>query len=462
MSDFSIISKLGSTCSKIEVSNEIYKKSHILNNKKEYSAITKGIKCLLKENPETVHEPLEISNNFNNKDSTQLKFFYQQRKLIPWIEPSWITGEQLYRVGMTILSQQKILVENNLSFVDARPSNYWLAINHGKLVDLAGIKPISKQNVLSFESDFNNNFINPLILEKDLNIPISQFFKGNLESCTINLWGFLSTLRSFNRFKEASKSSIINYISNKISSSSPDFIEYLNSNHTIEQNIEVNRKAINKRLLNKIKLLNSLRPTKINKSNWDNYDSFHNEIYTQNKLKAITNFVNKYQNDFNIVDLGSNLTTKNLKGIYLRVDNDISVCRQMRQFFDDKKIILQLNIAHCLCFEDTNENKALNLFGEVKASIMTSIIHHLLIDYGLPLEIVFRNLANLYSRVLLEYPTKDDPMVKLLIRKKNEKIIWDWDKIHKPECLKYFKIDKRYNLSETRFMIELSKYTSYQ
>ena len=162
------------------------------------------------------------------------------------------------------------------------------------------------------------------------------------------------------------------------------------------------------------------------------------------------------------MDLGSNLTTKNLKGIYLRVDNDISVCRQMRQFFDDKKIILQLNIAHCLCFEDTNENKALNLFGEVKASIMTSIIHHLLIDYGLPLEIVFRNLANLYSRVLLEYPTKDDPMVKLLIRKKNEKIIWDWDKIHKPECLKYFKIDKRYNLSETRFMIELSKYTSYQ
>ena len=147
MSDFRIVSKLGSSCSKIEVSNEIYKKSHILNNKKEFSAIKKGVKCLKKKFPETIHEPLEISNNFNQKDSTQLKVYYHQRKLIPWIEPSWITGEQLYRVGMTILSQQKILVENNLSFVDARPSNYWLAVNPGKLVDLAGIKPISKQNL---------------------------------------------------------------------------------------------------------------------------------------------------------------------------------------------------------------------------------------------------------------------------------------------------------------------------
>ena len=146
---------------------------------------------------------------------------------------------------MTICRSKKFW-SKQLKFVDARPSNYWLAVNPGKLVDLAGIKPISKQNLLSFESDFNNNFVNPLILEKDLNIPISQFFKGNLESCSINLWGLFSSLKSLNRLKEASKSSRINYISNKISSSSPDFVEYLNSNHTIDQNIKVNIKDINK------------------------------------------------------------------------------------------------------------------------------------------------------------------------------------------------------------------------
>ena len=151
---------------------------------------------------------------------------------------------------MTILNQQKILIENDLSFVDARPSNYWLAINEGKLVDLAGIKPISKQNILSFETDFNNNFINPLILEKDLNIPVSQFFKGNLESCTLNLWGISGTLKSLSRFKEASKSSLINYISNKISSSSPDFVEYLNTNHNNDENNKINIRSIKKRIIN--------------------------------------------------------------------------------------------------------------------------------------------------------------------------------------------------------------------
>ena len=460
MANFSTVSKLGTSGSKIEVSNDIYKKSHILNSEKEYYALEKGINCLKKELPETIHEPLEISNNINKKDTTQVKLYYQQSKLTPWIEPRWITGEQLYLVGMTILTQQKILLANNLSFVDARPSNYWLAIKKGKLVDLAGIKPINRQNILSFETDFKNNFINPLILEKDLHIPVSNFFKGNLEECTINLWGFSATLKSLNRFKEATKSSIIDYLSNKISSSSPDFVEYLNSNHTVEQDAKVNIKRINKGLLNQIKLFKSLRPTKINKSNWDNYDNFHDEIYTKNKLKSIKNFVNKNQKYFKIVDLGSNLTTKDINGISLRVDNDMSVCRQMSQFFDDEKIILQLNIADCLCHKETKEYKALNLFGEAKASIMTSIIHHLLIDYGLPLNIFFRNLSSLYSKVLLEFPTKDDPMVKLLIRKKNENIIWDWEKVHKLECLKYFKIENQLNLSKTRFMIELSNKTT--
>ena len=213
---------------------------------------------------------------------------------------------------------------------------------------------------------------------------------------------------------------------------------------------------LKKGLSTQIKLLNHLRPNKINKSNWDSYDSFHEDVYTKNKLQAIINFVNKYENQFNIVDLGSNLTTKDIRGIYLRVDNDMSVCRQMRQFFDSEKIILQLNIAECLCYKDTKENQALNLFGEVKAAIMTSIIHHLLIDYGLPLEVFYRNLSNLYSKVLLEFPTKDDPMVKLLMRKKNENIIWDWDKVHKLKCMEFFNVESQFKLSETRFMVELS------
>ena len=59
MSDSSLVPKLGSSASMIEVSSDIYKKVHILNDKKEYFAIEKGIKCLKKELPDTIHEHLK-------------------------------------------------------------------------------------------------------------------------------------------------------------------------------------------------------------------------------------------------------------------------------------------------------------------------------------------------------------------------------------------------------------------
>ena len=74
--------------------------------------------------------------------------------------------------------------------------------------------------------------------------------------------------------------------------------------------------------------------------------------------------------------------------------------------------------------------------------------------------VFYRNLSKLYSKVLLEFPTKDDPMVKLLIRKKNENIIWDWDEVHKLKCMEFFNIESQFKLSETRFIMELSNIKS--
>ena len=455
MSTLDFIPKLGSSVSEIKVKEGIYYKSNKLNDENEYQAIKKGINILSQELPESIHTPIFIDEDINKKTKNSYYFNYKQTKLFPWINPEWITGEQLYRLGITILNQQEILVANQLCLIDARPSNYWLGVNNGKLVDLAGIKEISQQNILSFESDFRSNFINPLILEKDLNIPVSQYFKGKLESCNLNLWGASGTLKSFTRLREASINSVINFISNKISSSSPDFVEYLNTSYSNNSVNSVDISKSKRGILNQLNILKNLRPNKINKSNWDSYESFHEKNYTKNKLQSIKVFVEKHHKDSKIVDLGSNLTTKEINDIDVRIDNDMSVCRQMRQFFDRNKLILQLNIAECLCYPDTNEYEILNLYGEAKVAIMTSIIHHLIIDYGLSVDIFYKNLSNLYSKVLLEFPKKSDPMVKLLISKKNENIKWEWDEQHKSKCLENFNIEKQIQLSETRFMLEL-------
>ena len=51
----------------------------------------------------------------------------------------------------------------------------------------------------------------------------------------------------------------------------------------------------------------------------------------------------------------------------------------------------------------------------------------------------------------------EDPMVNLLINKKNENIEWDWEKNHLAICKKYFNLVKKTQLSKTRFVVELSK-----
>ena len=462
MSEINFISKLGSSASKIKVVGNIFQKVHFLKNEDEYLAVKEGIRILHENMPKSIKCPSKIIYKKDIKESERYKLYYEQERLSPWIEAYWITGQQLFNLGLTILNQQKVLFQKNLCLVDARPSNYWLGENVGKLVDLAGIKPISKQNLLSFETDFRQYFILPLILEKELNIPTGLYFKGNLNSCNLNLWGTIGTYKNFNILKEAVSSSFINFISNKISSSSPSFIEYLNK-HEKEESIPTLEKSKIQKVLNKqLNLLNKIKPKKINRTNWDSYETFHDEGYTLKKLESINNFVNTSKKEYKIVDLGSNLTTKDIKDINLRVDNDISVCRHMRQLFKEDEIVLQLNIAECLSSDNYLDKNILNLFGDAKASIMTSIIHHLIIDYGLSIDTFYLNISKLYDKILLEFPCGDDPMVKLLIRKKNEHIVWDWDKSHKPICLKYFDIKKKLDLSKTRFMIYLENKNNFK
>ena len=143
-----------------------------------------------------------------------------------------MTGKQLFHLGLKILEQQSILIKNNSCFVDARPDNYCLTTIQPKLVDLCSIKPLNKQNLMSFEFDFNNYILNPLFLEKHLSIPISNYFQGKLYSCNINFFKVLNIWKSKTYLTELLKKYFIDSISNKISNSSPEFADYLNETST--------------------------------------------------------------------------------------------------------------------------------------------------------------------------------------------------------------------------------------
>jgi len=100
--------------------------------------------------------------------------------------------------------------------------------------------------------------------------------------------------------------------------------------------------------------------------------------------------------------------------------------------------------------------QGLNCFGIADIAIINGLIHHLIIDFGIDVEEFYKTLSKLYCEILLEFPTKNDPMVKLLINKKNEYVKWDWQGYHEINCLRYFNIGKTIPLSKTRFMVHLS------
>ena len=62
----------------------------------------------------------------------------------------------------------------------------------GTLVDLGSIKPLTRQNIESFKTDFDNYIINPLFLEKHVGIPISAFYKGRMEIWQVNSWKIIN------------------------------------------------------------------------------------------------------------------------------------------------------------------------------------------------------------------------------------------------------------------------------
>ena len=106
--------------------------------------------------------------------------------------------------------------------------------------------------------------------------------------------------------------------------------------------------------------------------------------------------------------------------------------------------------------ENKSDFKALNFCGLADIAIMNGLIHHLIIDYGIDAEEFYQSLSSLFNDVLLEFPDKKDPMVKLLIKKKNEFIEWEWNQ-HKNFIMKYFDIIKTTKISKTRLSSHLKK-----
>lgn len=446
--------KLGSCASSIDMGIKSVKKRLILNSLEEAEAIERGIALIAKDLGSTILLPSHSSLIQHAVEGKVLQIYeYEQIKIVPWLHHSWITSQQLYELGLLVLEQQSLLLPHNLTFVDARPSNYSLFGTHS-LVDLGSIKPRTKQNIYSFEADFANHFITPLLLEKKLSIPVSQYFKSRLQDYNIDTSRIVSTLKSRSFTLANWSRSLYSIVSNRISNSSPQFIEYLLSLQS--SSISVAASAAIRRTKKIAKMLDFSKPSSGFLSSWNQYNKFHDDVYSQRKRNVIDAFLSSLE-ESSAIDLGSNTGTVDSSGIIGFVDKDLAVCNQLRRTVALNQAVICTDIAQELLeISNGSQDSCLNLSSHANTAIAMSLIHHIIIDSGLSAECFYLSLSKLFNKVLLEFIIEDDPMIRFLKNKKRENFCWSWNQ-HLQICASMFSVSSPIELSPTRFAVVLTK-----
>ena len=216
-----------------------------------------------------------------------------------------------------------------------------------------------------------------------------------------------------------------------------------------------------KKALQKIKtlkkLLDSSKPLISSQTAWSEYSSFHNEEYMKKKADKIQDFLDLVPSNSSVIDLGSNVGSSKFRNISTFIDKDINVCNFLRLNVNPKQIVLCGDISQeMLNIIKNRDSKILNLNGHIDYAIVMSLLHHIIIDAGLNAQAFYDALSKLYKKVLLEFITDKDPMIKFLIKKKGEVINWSWSQ-HSKIAKDYFNISDSYYLSETRFVVLLTK-----
>ena len=449
--------KLGSSASQILLDKNSITKKSLLKTKKEFDSILLGLQVLEHELPGTVHLPNDINIKEELSNGREYCWLnYDQTLLSPWIQPDWISSQQLFDVASLVLKQQEVLLKNSLTFVDARPENYYL-YKETKLVDLGSIKPLNKQNYLSFQTDFANCFLTPLRLERCLNIPIGQFYKGGLQNYNINILGLTSIIKNQRLLLFSARNWFREFVSLRISNSNTEFIEYVLSKQDCDESSQIDCRPFLKKNKSLCKLLDSCAPAKNDLSTWSEYNDFHQTNYVERKVNSIASFISNLSSSEGVVDLGSNVTSSKIPGISAFIDRDTQICNILRNNLGSDKVVLCANIAEeLLHVNDFSENYCLNLNGNCKSAIVTSLLHHIIIDAGLSANCFYRSLSLLYNNIFFEFISDEDPMIKLLQAKKGEFISWKWDD-HLKIISQFFDVSQSTELSSTRFAVSLVK-----
>ena len=394
----------------------------------------------------------------DEKNSTWL----EHEKLEYIIYPYELTFNQLKDSAILFLDLYLNALEESYDIIDASAYNIQFKDNNPLFIDLGSFTELQNDSEILWHKQFCENYLAPLLIKSKADINFNDIFKGNLDGIDLKLTSKILPLSTFFDFNILTNIHLHSLLNSKISSST----------HTRKNNLKIKKisknqkKLIEKGLKKTIKKLHSK-----NKSYWSTYSKInsYSEQETIKKEKYVSEFV-KSQNISCLLDVGcndghySNICFNNNVKKVVGIDNDLDALDRAYLRFKIEKLnfySIYQNFSNPSSGIGWNNRERLSFTERFKDKfdgvICLALIHHVCIGKNVPIEMFIEYLGNFSNNFLLEFVSKDDAMVKNLLRNKENLIKYYNLDYLKNTINKYYRIISENKITDNRTLIHFKK-----
>lgn len=353
-------------------------------------------------------------------------------------------------------------LKERFTLKDATPYNVQWRGTHPVFIDVLSFKQLEKGEPWTGYRQFCEMHLYPLFLTAYKEIPFHQWMRGSVDGIPVEHFAKLMSFRDLFRsgvFMHA-------YLQSKLQN------KYANSQSNVRSELKTigfSDELIRRNVLGLRKIVEGLQ-WKPNQSEWSGYAC--DNSYSADDQKRKIDFVQTavQSQPWNLSwDLGCNtgvfsrIAAKNAKYVIAMDGDHLSIehlYHALKKEDVNNILPLVMNLADSspgLGWRGL-ERKTLLERGKPDLVLCLALIHHMVISANIPLNEFINWLAELGCSVVIEFPTKEDPMVKRLLLNKHDQYSEYTIDSFEQNVSRVFRIEKREELSSrTRVLYFLKR-----
>lgn len=427
----------------VESNGEIYRLLNPQYNATYDKFMTSGLyEALVDEKIILEHEAINVTPGVEHAGKRSIR-----QVKIPLITYPYEWSFDMYKeAALATLRCQEIAYSFGMELQDASAYNIQFYNSHPVLIDITSFIETNFTQWRAYRQ-FCEHFVAPLALMAKKDLRLSSLMQSFIDGIPLDLASSVmpkSTFGSFGLGLHVHAHAKMN--SKKISNSEPKKIG-------LGKNL-----AMIDSLKGCIKGLETKQNTE-----WGKYydDTNYSDTAFDSKKQIVSEFINGHYPEV-VVDLGANdgvfseIAARNAFTISLDIDPNAVNSLYNKKITNIQPVLGNIATpSPSIGWGNKERPGILERIKDQNAYIIAlALVHHLRITYGIPFEKQFELLANLGKRVLVEYVSRNDSQVKLMMNGRDESMYDDYNRgLFEKAATKYFTMKNCTQIEDSERMI---------